>query len=167
MGVQNLIFANLAGPMIFIGGLIFMLLIVPWERVKELFWVGIVCGAIVAFILVYLMQNIFGFWIFHQVDLLYIFGVPFLLSTGWIPVVIIFSHLLAQYESWFLAVVATLAFPIVATIVHAFLIINTMLSYHHWDLLFTFLISLVIHLGILGYLYITRKFVPHQHQKIN
>jgi hypothetical protein len=167
MEVSNLVFANLAGPMIFIGSLLFTFLIVPWERIRELFWVGIVGGLLVAFILVYLMQNIFGFWIFHQVDLLYLLGVPFFLSAAWIPVVIIFSHLLAQYESWFLTVMAIMAFPIAATIIHTFLIANQMLTYHNWNLMLTFLISLAIHLGILGYLYKTGRFTLHQHQKIN
>jgi hypothetical protein len=167
IGVQNLILENLAGPIIFIGGLILMLLIVPWERIKALFWVGIIGGLLVALILVYLMQNVYHFWVFHQVDLVYIFQIPFFVSAGWIPAIIVFSHLLTQYKSLVLIGIATLAFPTAATLIHILLIANKMLTYHNWNLVLTFLISLVIHIGIVGYLYVTGRFEPHQNRIIN
>jgi hypothetical protein len=155
--VRNLILQNLAGPLIFVGGLILMFLVVPWERVKELFWVGVVCGLVVAVILVFLMQNIFGFWSFHQADLVYLFKVPLFISAGWLPVVIAFSHLLIRSDSFIPATVTILAFPAVATLVHALLIANHMLTYHHWSLFFTFLVALIIHIGIAGYLYASEQ----------
>jgi hypothetical protein len=152
-----LILANLPGPLSFIGGLILMFLVVPWERVKELFWVGMIGGLLVALILVYLMQNTFGFWIFHQVDLVYIFRLPFFLSAAWIPVVILFSHFLIQSKSKLSAAITVLAFPTGSILFLYLLMINQMLTFHNWNLFFTFLVSLLIHLGIVSYLYASEQ----------
>jgi hypothetical protein len=99
------------------------------------------------------MQNTFGFWNFHQVDLVYIFKLPFFLSAAWIPVVIIFSHFLTQSKSKLSAAITVLSFPAGSVLFLYFLMTNQMLTFHNWNLFFSFLVSLIIHLGIASYLY--------------
>lgn len=50
-----------------------------------------------------------------------------------------------------------LIFPLGATVIHYVLIANMMLTYNHWNLGLTFLVSLGIHLGIMAYLYLTGR----------
>ncbi|GAW91581.1 hypothetical protein Nther_1715 [Calderihabitans maritimus] len=134
-----------------------MFLVVPWERIKTLAAIGLVGGLGVGLVLGYLMQNVFGFWTYHHVDLVSIFGIPFFLVAGWIPVVIAFSHLLAQCKNIILVGVVLLAFPLSATFIHLLLLNNRMLTYHNWNLPLTFLISLGIHLAIAVYLNATGR----------
>lgn len=152
-----MLFPNLAGPVIMAAGLIFMFLVTPYERIKELFWFGLVGGLILALVLIHLMQNVFGFWQFQRTDLLVVQGVPVLLAAAWTPVVIAYGHLLAQYRSVALAAAAVLVFPAVATLIHAVLLLNNMLFYAGWSLPMTFAFSLAIHLALLGWLYLTGR----------
>jgi len=100
---------------------------------------------------------------FYEVDLISIAGIPLFLSLAWLPFVIAFSHLIAQYKSSILIIVLLAAFPIGATLIHLFLLNNNMLTYHNWSLFGTLLISLVIHLAIAFYLYITGQLINLRH----
>ncbi|WP_258360904.1 hypothetical protein [Moorella sulfitireducens (nom. illeg.)] len=152
-----MVLEGLAGPIIFLGGLILMLLVVPWERVKELALIGLVGGLVLAFLVIYLMQNYLGFWAFRRVDLIGIGGIPLFLAASWFPLVITFSHLLAQYRSLLPVVLVLLAFPLGATLIHLLLRANGMLFYYNWNLPLTFILSLGIHLVIMLYLYATGR----------
>ncbi|MGI6285845.1 hypothetical protein SEF58_08495 [Neomoorella humiferrea] len=148
-----MVLAGLAGPIVFLAGLILMLLVVPWERVKELALVGLVGGLALAFLVIYLMQNYFGFWAFRRVDLINVGGIPLFLAASWFPLIIVFSHLLAQYKNIMPLLLILLAFPLGATLLHLLLRANGMLFYRHWNLPLTFILSLGIHLVIMAYLY--------------
>jgi hypothetical protein len=147
------ILANLAGLLMLIGAGLATILLVPWTRIRQLLPVGLVAGLVTALILVYLMQNVFQFWTFYQVDFLVVGGIPFFLSATWVPLVICYSHLLAQYRRAWSTALLILSFPAGATAVHYLLILNKMLQYQRWNLGYTFLLGLLIHLGIFAYLY--------------
>jgi len=146
---------NLPGPMLLLFGLILMFLVVPWKRIKELALIGLTGGLIVAFALIYLMQNVLGRWIFYNVDLLYIIKIPLFLSASWFPFIVVFSHLLSQYKDLPLILITLAALPVGATAIHLFLLNTGMLTYHNWNLAFTFLLSLGIHIAITLYLYLS------------
>lgn len=150
-----MIMEGLVGPIVFAFGLFFMMLVVPRERIRDLLPVGIVVGVVVAFALVYLMQNVWGFWVFRGVDLFNILGVPFFLTVAWLPVIIAFAHLLAQYRSVAMIGVILLGFPLGATLIHVIMLANNMLAYTNWNLVYTFLVSLGIHMAVLVYLHLT------------
>lgn len=152
-----MILPNLAGPLALVAGTVFMFLVTPWERIKELFWFGLVGGLGLALVLIYLLQNVLGFWLFQRTDLLAVQGVPLLLAAGWIPVVIAYGHLLAQYRSWTQVVLIVLTFPAVATLIHVVMLANNMLFYANWTLPMTFGFSLAIHLALLAYLYLAGR----------
>lgn len=149
------LFPGLAGPIIFIGGLVLMFLVVPWERIKELSLIGIVGGLGIAIVLIYIMQNALGLWTFFRVDLVNISGIPLFLAASWFPLIVLFSHFLNQYKNMPLLASTLLAFPLGATLLHLFLIANGMLVYTNWNLALTFILSLGIHLAITLYLYAT------------
>ncbi|MDO9534622.1 MAG: hypothetical protein Q7J85_04650 [Bacillota bacterium] len=127
-------FENLIGPGLFVISFFFMFLVVPWERIKTLLPLGLIGGLGVALILLYLMQNILGFWVFNQVDVINIIRIPLFLSLAWLPFVIAFSHLIAQYRNAILIIGILAAFPLGATLIHLFLLNNGMLTYHNWSL---------------------------------
>ena len=148
---------NFISPVIFFILLTTMFLIVPYEQIKKFLSLGLIGGLVVAFILIYFMQNFFGFWDFFNLDIWYFLEMPVFLSAVWIPVVIIFAHFLEIAEYLTTAVFIILLFPAGATLVHYFLINLNLLVYFNWNLFYTFLVSLGIHLGITYYLYIRNQ----------
>lgn len=166
-----MILDSLGGSFIFLASLIIMFYFVPWTKIKSLALTGLVGGFVVALVLLYLLQNLWGFWEFYRVDLIKIRDIPIILSAAWVPMVITFSYLLTKYVNYpeytdktkhanqnskLLKIVGlVILFPALATAVHFLLLANEMLFYHNWNLSLTFLVSLVIHLGILYYLYAT------------
>lgn len=150
-----MISGNMAGLMILLITSVLMILIVPKERIKELFKFGVVGGLVVALVLVYSMQNVLGFWTFNNVDIINIIGIPILLSAAWIPFVITFAHLLNKYHDITSISIIMFAFPLSAVVVHYILINVGLLQYSHWNLFYTFLVSLGIHIGLAGYLYMS------------
>ena len=90
---------NYFGPVLFLILMVIMFILVPKERIKRFTMLGLVGGFGVALLLVALMQNLWHFWSFHQVDLLYIFKIPILLSAAWFPLEVIFAHLLIRISS--------------------------------------------------------------------
>lgn len=157
MVVNPLVLKNSAGILLFSVLLFFMFLFVPWRRIKEFLGIGIIGGFGVGVLLVFFMQNLFGFWRFHQVDFFTLMGIPIFISAAWAPLEIIFCHLVSQYKNLLMVLTLIITLPLGAILVHYFLIINEMLSYNHWNLLLTFLVSLGIHLVIGYYLYITGR----------
>lgn len=107
--------------------------------------------------MIYLLQNVFGYWTYNRADVLHILGVPFLVAASWAPFVIIFSHLLSQYDDIFLVGLNLAFFPLGGTVVHVIMLANQMLTYNNWNLAYTFLMGLLIHIGILMYLYVTGR----------
>lgn len=146
---------NLAGMILLIIGIVLMMILVPMDRVIKFSVAGLIGGLGVALGLVHIMQNIFSYWVFTGVDLLYFRGIPILLSSTWIPIEIIFCHLTTKTRSFFTRIVLLVAVPLLAAFVHYLFILNKMLTYHYWNLTGTFLVSLVIHAALLGYLYLT------------
>ncbi|MCG8402950.1 MAG: hypothetical protein MJA84_15370 [Firmicutes bacterium] len=146
-----------AGLLAFAGSSVLMFILVPWQRVKDSAAEGVIIGLGIAFALIYIMQNYLGLWNFNRADLINIAGIPFFLSAAWIPAVILFWHLLAQYKNWTLVLVVLLAFPLAATFVQLMLVNNNMLIFRNWNLYFTYLVSLSIHIAMLGYLYYTNR----------
>lgn len=147
---------NLPGPVIFLTGMVAMFLVVPWQRIKELFWVGMVGGVVVGIVLVHLWQNVFGFWVYPgPSDLVHIMNLPVFLILSWFSFIIVFAHLLAQYHSYFLIGLINFTFAAGAAVMHFLLLNEGMLIYNNWSLFATFILSLMIHLGITLFLYVT------------
>ncbi|MCL6639283.1 MAG: hypothetical protein K6T80_06345 [Firmicutes bacterium] len=152
-----MVLEDLFGPIAFLVGAIVMFLIVPWDRVKDRAFFGVVSGLGMALALIYLMQNIFGFWTFRGVDLVYLAGMPVFLAAVWTPLVITFAYLIAHYNNITMVVLILTGFPLIATIAHYFLVENRMLAYSNWNLVYTFFLAAGIHLGIALYLYLTGR----------
>lgn len=140
------------GLIIFAGSLLLMGLTVPWREIKKFALFGLISGLGIATILLLIMQNWFGFWIYHQVDFLYIGRIPVILSAAWTPTEIFFAHFLSKYQHLWPRLLLLLFIPTIAAGIHFIQIWNRMLTYHHWNYTGTFLISLAIHLGITFYL---------------
>lgn len=150
-----MIAANLAGMIFFILGTVLMLILVPMDRVIKFSLVGLIGGLGVALCLVHVMQNVFSFWVFKGVDLLYVRGIPIILSSAWIPIEITYSHLTTRAKSWLTRLGLLIAVPVAAAVAHYILILNKMLTYNFWNLTGTFMVSLAIHIALLAYLYFT------------
>ncbi|MCK8825129.1 hypothetical protein [Fuchsiella alkaliacetigena] len=152
-----MILTNLAGPFLLLLGTILMLLVVEWEAIKELLLFGIFGGFGIGLALNYIMQNVFGFWIFQNADLINFFGIPILLSAAWTPVIIIFAYLIINSDAS-MNIGTLLAFPLAAALVQYLLTLNQMLTLNNWNLVFSYLLSLTIHAGLIGALYLIAQF---------
>lgn len=152
---------NLPGPVIFLTGMLIMFLVVPAQKIKELLLIGLAGGIGVGIVLVYVMQNIYGFWVYSlSSDLIHIAALPFFLIAGWFPVIILFAYLLGRCTNRAISLLIILVFPAGATVLHFFMLKGGMLFYHNWSLGVTFLQSLGIHLLIALFLYATGRLAP-------
>lgn len=152
--MSRLILDNLIGPLILSLSLAALLYSVPMPNIRELGRIGVFGGFVTALLMVLLMQNLWGFWIFHQVDLFDYYRIPVTLSLAWLPLIIIYSHLMITHPHPVIRIGLLSAFPLGATLFHWLLIKGGFLSYHHWSLYYTFFLSLAVHLGIAVYLYV-------------
>lgn len=130
---------------------------VPPRRILALGWTGVFGGFYLAVLLLLFMQNVRGFWFFKAVDVYYVYRIPFFLCLAWMPIVIVFGHLLIQSRTPLQKWGILLLFPAGAALIHYLLIQNGMLIYRHWNLFGTFLVSWAIHAAIFGYLSIKRN----------
>jgi hypothetical protein len=55
------------------------------------------------------------------------------------------------------------AFAFIASAAHWFLLSEDMLIYIHWSVLYTFILSVAIHLVLLYYLYLTKQLEEFQY----
>ncbi len=155
--MRKIILRNLVGPIIFLIGATLVFYIIPKEKIKKLLPFGLIAGLGIALLLLYLMQEVWGRWLFYRVDLLYFYEIPFFLSLAWLPMVMLFAYFLKTSSHNLFSFIVILAFPLGATLVHWGLLHNRMLVYHRWDLLGTFGVSLLIHSVLYVYLYFSRK----------
>ncbi len=145
-------FEHFVGLIIFIGAFVLMLLTVPWQEIKRWLLFGFISGLGIAIILLLVMQNWLGLWIFRKIDFLYLGRIPIILSAAWAPAEIFFAHFFIRYQNLFLRLLMILFFPALAVAVHFIQIWNRMLVYYHWNYAGTFLVSLAIHFGLAVYL---------------
>ena len=138
--------------LIILTGILFKL--VPEDVIKNLFEFSLGAGLLVALVLIYVMQNVYGYWNFSQIDILNIAEIPIFLSACWMPVVIIFAYFISNLDSIFMIIFLNLIFPLGATFLHYIFLLTGQLSYTNWNLFYTFVVSLVIHLAITLYLYL-------------
>jgi hypothetical protein len=145
-------FEHLMGLIILAGASLLTLLTVPWHEIKKFALFGLTSGLGIAISLILVLQNRLGFWIYRKVDVLYLYKIPLTLSAAWIPMEIFLAHFLSRYQSPWRRLLLVLFIPAVAVGIHYILIWNRMLSYHHWNYLWTFLLSLGIHVGLAYFL---------------
>ncbi len=135
--------------LISLGGLtVFMFLVVPWERIRALLTFGLIFGVGMPFIVIGLMQNLFGFWDYRGVDPVTLAGIPVFLAVTWFPSVIIYAHLLVQYRSPLLRILLWLAVAGAVAALQYALHLNNMLVFQNWTLTGTFFLTLFIHAGL-------------------
>lgn len=152
-----MILEGLIGLLVLIFSLCVMFLAAPWERIKGLFFFGLIGGVSMALVLNYIMQNTLNLWIYQRADVLNILGLPFFLLASWTPLVITYGHMLSQYKNFALVGLLMITFSLGSVLVHVLLIGNRMLVYNDWSLALTFILTLAIH-GLLAiYLYLTGR----------
>lgn len=145
---------ELIGPLTFIIPMLIIYFLLPLSLFKKLLVPGTIWGLMVALILIYVMQNVFQFWHFQNIDILFINNLPIFLSAAWIPLVMLFIYLIRKFPSRIGIVILNLLFPAGATLSHYFFLLLNILSYSNWNLFYTFLVSLFIHLAITSYIFL-------------
>ena len=143
-----MVFENGAGLIALVVLTVLMFLVVPWERIRALLNFGLIFGVGLPFIVIGLMQNLFGFWTYRGVDPITVAEIPVFLAITWFPSVIIFAHLLVQYRSILLRVLLWLAVAVAVGALQFLLMLNNMLVMQNWTLTATFFLTLFIHAGM-------------------
>lgn len=152
---------SLTGPASFVGMVIVMLFMVPRVEITRFLWMGLVGGLFLAILLLSIMQNLLGFWIFGDVDFLYLYNIPIALSAVWMPMVITFSYLVSLGVHNMARIAALIViFASIPVIAHWFLLTQGLLVYIHWSLIHTFMLASAIHVMLYGYLYLS-SYVKH------
>jgi hypothetical protein len=155
-------FGTLTGPIAFIISIVLMFLQVPGKDIMRFWKVGLVGGLGVAIALTFTMHNLFSFWNFFRTDVI-LFGVPIFLSAAWMPLVIAYSYLVSISRNNYHIALIIAAFALIASAAHWFLLSEDMLIYIHWSVLYTFILSVAIHLVLLYYLYSTKQLENFQY----
>jgi len=105
-------------------------------------------------IIIFLFQNLLGYWSFHRIDLLNAGRIPVLLALSWLPAEILFAHFLKELRSPELKLLLWLLMGAAVVGMHYLLIINRLLSFTNWTLAGTFLFTLFIHAGLMVVLHL-------------
>jgi hypothetical protein len=146
-------FENWMGLIVLGGSSLLMVLTVPWKEIQRFLLFGVFGGLMIGIVLIFILQNRLGLWNFHRIDLIYLGRIPLLLSAAWTPTEIFFAYFLSRCQHFWPRLTLLLFIPGVATAIHFIQIWNRMLIYRHWSLTNTFLLSLVIHVGLAYYLH--------------
>lgn len=147
-------FPDFAGVIIFGGLMLVMFLVVPMERIRQLGLFGFLSGVLLPFLVIHIMQNVLGLWMHHRVDPVYLAEIPVFFAISWLPAVIIFAHFMVQYRTPVLRFLLLLAAGGGVAGIQLLLIANNMLTFNNWSLFESFLLTILIHLGLLGVLHL-------------
>ena len=149
-----MILANIISLILFIISIVFLFLIVPKQYILKKLVFGLIFGIGTAFLIFYYLESRFGFWEFSQEDIIYIGDIGVFLAAVWTPLVVIFVYLIKLAENLFTKLILTIFFPLLSVLSHYGFEINEMLVYDNWSYFDTFLLSFIVHLSIIGALYI-------------
>ncbi|GAB6098805.1 hypothetical protein JCM16358_06840 [Halanaerocella petrolearia] len=133
-----------------------MFFLVPTERVIELLPFGLVGGFGVAVIVQYLAVDLFNLWQF-KAELLSIKGIPVGILLSWIPPVIIFGHFWRELGSNLERGAYILGFAVATTIMEYVFVVTGYRKYLYWNVYLTFLLAVVIHIGLGYYLAVASR----------
>lgn len=139
--------------LLFIAAFVALYLLVPREKIAEYFGFGLVAGPVLGLILLYVMISVLGVWTFSNIDILYIAGIPVFQALTWLPLEIGFAYYFLRSRTSLTYLTVILALPVLATLSHYVYLQLGLLEYSNWYLFSTFLVSLLIHLGLAAYLY--------------
>ncbi|NMA92420.1 MAG: hypothetical protein GX973_04785 [Firmicutes bacterium] len=143
-----MILINLGGPFALIVMTVFMFLLVPRERIYQLFPVAAIFGSVLGITTYYLLQNVLQAWRFQQMDLLCPAGIPIFMTLAWIPYSIIYFHMLAQYRTRAHNILLILTAAAMPTFYHFLLELNGMFVFHRWPWWGNFFYALIVFNGL-------------------
>lgn len=146
---------SLTGLVAFVASLGVMFFLVPMKYIGRYLWIGLIGGLGLAILLNIVMQNVFAYWLFQDVDILYMTRIPIFLAAVWAPLVITFSYLVRTSKNLYQTGLIIGVFSATASVAHWFMIIQGTLVYQNWSLLGTFLIAAVLHLVLFYYVHLS------------
>jgi hypothetical protein len=129
-----------------------MLVLVPRQRIWELFAFGVVGGFLLALVIQYLAVLRFNWWSFNFLQFASWRGIPLFVAAMWFPSVIIFAHFLKEMKSTTTIFLYILAFGAVTTATEYALVYLGYRQYGNWNVLMTFALAVGIHSLLAGYL---------------
>ncbi len=147
-------FPNMAGVIIFGALMVVMVLVVPLEKIRKLAVFGLLSGVLLPFLVIHIMQNVLGLWIHRGIDPVTIADIPVFFAITWLPAVIMFAHFIVQYRSFVLVILLLMAVGGGVAGIQFLLIANNMLTFNNWVLFESFLLTMGIHLGLIGVLHL-------------
>lgn len=148
---------SLTGLVAFVASLGVMFFLVPTKYIGRYLWIGLIGGMGLAVLLNIVMQNVLGYWQFHDVDILYLSRVPMFLAGVWAPLVVVFAYLVRTSRSLYLTGLIIGAFAAAASFAHWFMIIQGTLVYQNWTLLGTFILAAILHSGLFYYVHLATE----------
>lgn len=123
--------------------LLFLLVIfVPRERYKELFWFGLTWGFLLNSIMVFLISEVFNLFYYERVMPFIMFGAPLWLTFAWIPTIMLYLHFLPERDEWYMFPLYLIGFGVAGMEIDGVLNRGGLLLYNHWTPFYRFLLAI-------------------------
>ena len=123
--------------------LLLLVIFVPRERYKELFWFGLVWGFLFSTAATFLISEVFHLFHYERVKPFILFGAPLWLTFAWIPAVMLYLHFLPEGGEWYVFPLYLVGFAVAGMEIDGVLNRGGLLLYDHWTPFYRFLLSLI------------------------
>ena len=133
---------------------IIMLVVVPFEKIKELLWFSLFGGFFLA-VIVQLLGVSLNFWEFNT-GFLIIYNFPLGVGLMWVPSVIIYGYFFNKFDNISFKFLIILIFSVFTTITTYASVRLGFREYINFNIYSDFLLAFILHL-ILGYYLFIQK----------
>ena len=122
--------------------LLLLVVFVPRERYKELFWFGLVWGFLFSTAVTFLFSEVFHLFHYEKVKPFILFGAPLWLTFAWIPAVMLYLYFLPDGGEWYVFPLYLLGFAVAGMEIDGVLNQGGLLVYDRWAPFCRFILSL-------------------------
>ncbi len=117
---------------------LFLLTLVPRQKIKQLFWFGLIWGSGVDLALILLFRSL-KLYAYVNAAPLDFYGSPILLNLAWTAAIILYIYFMPQRPEWYVFPLYLITFGIIGTLIGVFLYNAGLIEEIHWNELWRFL----------------------------
>ncbi len=137
--------------------LIAMLIVVPFERIKELFVYGLVGGILLAIGIFLVFSSVLKYW--TTVGSIQFYGIGLLPIIGWFFPTVIFGNYFPKNDSAISKVAYVLLFAVGSVVMQIGFVALGMWRNYNWNYLYTFLLAIAAHTFLALYIMRTEHYL--------
>lgn len=122
---------------------IFILVLIPKDKLKGLFFYGLVWGFLAAYPFIWIFAEWLHLFEYFHAEPFKVFGVNLLLAGAWIPAIMLFLYYLPSDHSRYARPLYFLIFALASASIDGFFHSVGLLKYYFWSPWFRYIISLI------------------------